>query len=569
MKDEAGREKQDARSKIILPLAPSCPFHLSCFLLHPFIRLVLAAFILASLLAGCQQVPTAMPMVELPPTRTSPTATFAPATPTQTPTPSSMPMTQPTQASQREIVILHTNDEHGALLPSESEDFLEGGAAYCAASWLRKGCDPNAPQGNVLLLSSGDNWTGQAISTWFHGQSTIEVMNAMGYKASVVGNHDLDAGQEVLQERIREAHFPYLAANLYRQGTEELVDWVKPYLIVEVNGVKVGIIGLALKETPDVTAAKHLEGLAFGDYEPALRHWVPVVRAQGAEIIVVEAHICPQDLAPLAKKVKDLGIALFEGGHCHQAAVTSVGGTLITAASSYWRDYVLTRLTYDTTTGKVVKSEQELVDVLYPKAASPASASEPVVQGIITKWDERTQTMLGEVIGYTATGLRKGSAALHNLLTDSWLWAYPQADVAMSNLGGFRQDLASGEITARDIVSVLPFENELYELEVKGKDILHALKTSGEPLVLGGIRREGEDKVILLKDGSPLKPEATYRLLITDYLYGNSGYPFKLQDSQPYETSISWRQPVIDWIRVQKSDKDNPLEKRLDHKPRQ
>jgi len=484
-------------------------------------------------------------------------------------TPSLTPTAETTRTRLREIVIIHTNDEHGYLLSTESKDFLEGGAAHCAASWLRKGCDPSASQGNVLLLSSGDNWMGQAISTWFRGQSTIEVMNAMGYRASVVGNHDLDAGQEVLRERIKEARFPYLAANLYRQGTEEPVDWVKPYLIVEINGVKVGIIGLALKETPDVTAAKHLEGLAFGDYEPALRRWVPVVRAQGAEIILVEAHVCPQDLALLAKKVKDLDIALFEGGHCHQSALTSAGGALVAVASSYWRDYVLTKLTYDSATGKVVKSEQELVDVLYPKAAKSASAPEPVVQGIIAKWDERTQTMLGEVIGYTATGLRKASAALHNLLTDSWLWAYPQADVALSNVGGFRQDLARGQITVRDIVSVLPFENEMYELEVKGKDILYALKTSGEPLVLGGIRREGEDELILLKDGSPLKPEATYRLLITDYLYGNPSYPFKLQDSQPYETSVSWRQPVIDWIRVQKSDRDNPLEKHLDHKPRQ
>ena len=530
------------------------------------LRAFLAVLILSLLLVGCQQVPTATPAIEPSPTRTSPTVTSAPATATQAPTPAPKLTEEPAQANWREIVIIHTNDEHGSLLPGESKDFIEGGAAYSAASWLRKGYDPNAPQGNVLLLSGGDNWTGQAISTWFRGESTIEVMNAMGYKASATGNHEFDAGQEVLRERIKQARFPYLAANLYRQGTEELVDYVKPYLIVVVNGVKVGIIGLALKETPDVTAAKHLEGLAFGDYEPALRRWVPVVRAQGAEIILVEAHICPQALALLAEKVKDLGITLFEGGHCHQAAVTSAGGALVAAASNYWRDYVLTRLIYDPAAGKVVKSEHELVDVLLPQAASPAP--EPTVQSIIAKWDERTQTVLGEVIGYTATGLGRESAALHNLLIDSWLWAYPQADVAMSNLGGFRQDLASGQIAVRDIVSVLPFENELYELEVKGKDILYALKASGEPLVLGGIRREGEGKVILLKDGSPLKPEATYRLLVTDYLYGNPSYPFKLQDQQPYETSISWRQPVIDWVRAQKSNQDNPLEKRLDAQSR-
>jgi 2',3'-cyclic-nucleotide 2'-phosphodiesterase (5'-nucleotidase family) len=536
-------------------------------------RTILVMLVLALALTGCQQAPTptsavAQPTIAPSPTLESPTATAVPPTPTQSSSATPQPALEPTSPNRREVVVIQTNDEHGYLLPTESQDFVEGGAAYCAASWVSKGYDPNATKGNTLLISGGDNWTGQAISSWFHGESTIEVMNTLGYKASVTGNHEFDAGQEVLRERTRQAKFPYLAANLYRKGTEEVSDLVKPYTFVEVNGVKVGIIGLAMKETPDSTASKHLQGLAFGDYEPALRRWVPVVRKQGAQVVIVESHICPQVLSLLAEKVQDLGIALFGGGHCHMSSFSSAGGAVVAVASANWNDYVLTRLVYDTEKGKVVESKQELVNVLFPQSANPKPKPDPFAERVIEKWEQRTKLVLGEVIGYTKAGLGRDSAAMHNLLVDCWLWAYPEADVAMSNLGGFREGIAPGDITVGDIVSVFPFDNELYELKVKGKEILQAMATSGEALALGGIRRKAEGEYVLARDGTPLKPDAAYRLLVTDYMYGNSKYPFSRFDKRPYETSILWRQPVIDWIRAQKSNKDNPLESHVDNKPR-
>jgi 5'-nucleotidase/UDP-sugar diphosphatase len=506
-------------------------------------------------LMACRLAPTATPVphwstATVAPTQPAPTATLIPKTAT------------PTAGAQRELIILHTNDEHGYLLPQESKDFYEGGAAYCAAQWLRQGYDPLAAEGHVLLLSGGDNWTGPAISTWFQGESAIEVMNAMGYRASAVGNHDFDAGQEVLRRRIAQAKFPYLAANLYRQGTQEVVDFVRPYCVIEVNGVRVGIIGLALRETPEVTALKYLEGLEFGDYEPALRRWAPVARQEGAEILIVLAHVPAQDLALLALKVQDLGISLFLGGHKHQARVTSAGDALVAAGSMGWRDYVWTRLVYDVAGHRVVASRQELVTVLALKSAGPPKV-EPSITQTIEKWRTRAQAILGEVIGYTRSGLAQHSAALHNLLVDSWLWAYPQADIAMSNVGGFRAGLDSGEITVGEIVGVFPFENYLVELVVSGEQVLQLLERVGSDLVVGGLRRDPQGRIILLRDGSALDPKGTYRLLVTDFLYENAQYPFQSYDREPYQTSILWRQPVIDWLRAHRTTPDHPLEQQL------
>jgi 5'-nucleotidase/UDP-sugar diphosphatase len=487
------------------------------------------------------------------------------------PTPEGQPIAGPsplasspaTPASRtREIVILHTNDEHGYLLPQESDGFGRGGAAYAAGGWLRKGLDPNAPNGNVLLVSGGDNWTGAAISTWFRGESTIAVMNAMGYRASVIGNHEFDFGQETLRQRARQAQFPYLAANLYRSGTQEIVDFARPYRIIEVNGVTVGVIGLALKETPLAVNAKNLEGLAFGDYEPALRRWVPVMRHEGAQVIVLVSHICPIELLLLAPQVADLELAVMLGGHCHEAMTTSVGDTLIAASSAHWRDYVLARLTFDTQTGRVTRARHELVEVRSGGTSADAPP-DPRTQAVVEIWEQRVQLALGEVLGYSRTGLDRFSPALQNLLVDSWLWAFPDADIAISNVGGFRQDLKRGTITLGDVVSTLPFENEVLEIRLSGAQVRDVVSRYSGSLVWGGLRRS-DGQLVLAKGGATLKADAMYRVLIIDYVYYGSSYPFQRYDKQPYETSVSWRQPLIDWVRAQHSTQQHPLEGKLD-----
>lgn len=519
---------------------------------RPWPIVLILTSIIISLLVGCQ------PLVA------TPTISFDPPTPTAelgTPTPLS-------SAAPRELVIILTNDEHGYLLPVEDKDFYYGGAAYSAASWTQKGYDPSEANPNVLLLSGGDSWTGPAISTWVRGESAVEVMNLMGYRASAIGNHEFDFGQEVIRQRAAQAKFPFLAANLYRQGTQESPDFVEPYAIIEIQGLHVGVIGLALRETPTVVAANNLQGLTFGDYEPTLRRWVPVVKQKGAQVVIVLSHICPDDLLVLASEVQDLGISLFTGGHCHEARVTTIGNSVIAVSSAHWNDYALAKLTYDPQTGQVVKTEQQLVDVLVMKTAQDKLKPDPQITQAIAKWNERVQLALGQVIGYTASGLRTNSPAMHNLLVDSWLWAYPNADLAISNTGGFRQDLAAGEITIEDIVGVLPFDNELVEISATGQEVLRALDEAGSQFVLGGMRRNERGQIVLLRDGQPLNPQATYRVLITDYLYSNKKYLFYLYDDEPYETSILWRQPVIDWITAQHSNAENPLDRRIDSRAR-
>lgn len=502
----------------------------------------------AWLLAGClAPQPAATPAV---------TATPLPAATATAVT----PMPSPTDDTPREIVILQTNDEHGALLPTKQGGRQMGGAAYALSDWIAQGLDPRPADGPVLLLSCGDNWTGPAISTWFAGESTVAAMNAMGYRLSVIGNHEFDFGQDALRQRLQEADFPFLAANLYTAGTTEPVEFVEPYVLVPVNGVTVGVIGLALQSTPRVTSSRNLAGLEFGDYEAALRRWAPEARAAGAQVLVAATHIEPEALLALAEAVADLDIAYFGGGHTHASLVATAGGAQVAAASSHWRDYVRTRLAYDPASGKTTTVDSELVTVVNDASADP----EPATAAVIATWERRSEEILGEVIGYTAGGLDRDAPGLQNLLVDSWLWAYDDAEIAISNTGGFRQDLPAGEITLGTMVSVLPFDNVLYEVSMTGRQVQTTLSVWPDELVFGGLRRGEGSRVVLAASGEPLDPEASYRVLVTDYIYGNEKYPFSGFDDMPYETGISWRQPAIDWIRLQRSSRERSLEEMLD-----
>jgi 2',3'-cyclic-nucleotide 2'-phosphodiesterase (5'-nucleotidase family) len=128
------------------------------------------------------------------------------------------------------ITILYTNDEHGWIEEGAGTD----GAAKLVGVW--KNLEGYQAGGSVLVVSGGDNWTGPAVSTWFQGESTVEVMNAMGYAASAIGNHEFDFGVAVLDERVAQADFPYLSANIRLRTSGGIPGFATPFTIREVNG---------------------------------------------------------------------------------------------------------------------------------------------------------------------------------------------------------------------------------------------------------------------------------------------------------------------------------------------
>jgi len=544
------------------------------------VTILIALFIVMGLPACLNRSSTSLPETPAPTTVVTPLPAYTPPTVTITAV-TRLPTSglTPASTSIRKIVVIHTNDEHGWLLPfSPADAFVTwGGVANLMALLTEHGYDPRDPEGNILFLSGGDNWVGPAISTWFQGEPAVEVMNAMGYDATAIGNHEFDFGLEVLEKRVAEAQFPFLASNIFRADTGAPPAFATPYVIFTVNGVQVGVIGLANVDTPQLTHPQNVEGLVFADYEETLRRVVPEVRAKGAEIIVVETHICYDDLVDLAGRVGDLGIQLMEGGHCHvDGSVSTVNGILLAEAGAFWRNCTVTTLIWDTATDTLIDSAQEILANGYLTSKGNPRTPDPEIEAIVSAWQQKADAALGRVIGYVSETIPRDSPMMHNLVVDAWLWADPNADLAFTNEGGFRQALPAGEITIGDIVGVLPFENTLVELTLTGEQVVKILEMS-RPMAVGGLRYTHHtsasgtvvDEVTLIPEGKPLDPKARYRVIITDYMYANpERYPFRLMTREIYDTAISWRQPVIDWIVAQRSSKDRPLNDLIDAIPR-
>ncbi len=450
-------------------------------------------------------------------------------------------------ATQRALTIFYTNDEHGWM-----EGFEPGmGAANMMGLWREAGYEEGGP---YLALSGGDMWTGAAVSTWFEGEGMAEVMNAMGYDAAAVGNHEFDFGLEALRARAIQSDFPFLSANVRDASGATPEEWgIRPYTVLERNGIQIGVIGLTTSSTPVTTNPANLGDLRFLEYEAALREAAPQVRAAGAELLLVASHLCRDELQSLARAVADLQVHVMGGGHCNELFAETVGDTVLIGGGYHLTSFARLDLLFDTATDTTLQAEAQTV------RNRPAAAADAEVAAIVARWLGRTEEELNVVIGYSERGLPRYSDEMLALVTESWLWAYPAADVAISNRGGFRAALPPGEITFGDVVNILPFNNVIVDVELSGEQLLRVLARGNA--AVGGARL-GVGQWILDATGEPIRREETYRLLVNDFMYaGGDNYGILAQvDPDAYNTAIDWRQPVIDWMLAQESSPSAPLD---------
>ncbi len=279
------------------------------------------------------------------------------------------PPSTPAGGDAVEITLLHTNDFHGRL---ETDYRYRGGSAYLsdAINDIRDevGAD------NVALLDAGDVYfAAPAISQLLMGESTIDVYNMMGYDVATFGNHEFDKGQDELALRIAQSNFPWLGANVVMDGTDwTLPDWAKAYEILEVGGIKLGVLGLAGEETPEVTLLGTTAGLTFKDLTETVVHYYDEVMAQ-ADAMVVLVHMGSTDSGPfdglmtVAQSLIDLEmpVDLMIGGHQHEAIdePIMVGDTAIVAAGYYGRWLGRIDVAIDPATKSLSIVDRELITI--------------------------------------------------------------------------------------------------------------------------------------------------------------------------------------------------------------
>jgi 2',3'-cyclic-nucleotide 2'-phosphodiesterase (5'-nucleotidase family) len=459
---------------------------------------------------------------------------------------------------------LFTTDEHGWLLPlrDQEQKLDRGGVVALFDRFTRvEGYAPGdaARAHGWLLVSAGDMWTGPYESTVLEGASMFAAMSHMGYAAAAVGNHEFDFGVHVLNERAKVAPFPFLAANLVEASTGVPPSWVRPFTIVDVGGIKLGIVGLTNQMTPMTADPRHLKELKFLPYAAALAEWVPKARAAGADEVIALIHESMALAPSIMEVLRRHRVRAVAFGHHHaQQLVIDDNGTpqidddiVLCNAGAYMRSYCRVDLSFH---GKaLVARDARLAVVQTPHGA--ATAGDPELMAIVAAAEQSANRIGGEVLVENVRTLTRGpGGAMAQLVVDAWLSALPYAHVAITNAGGIRQDLPPGSIRMRDIASVLPFDNTLFIVDLTGAQLKEVL--ANHESVVAGVRftfKDGEERGLIdVVDaaGKPIADDACLKVIINDFMYrGGDGYRFEDYDADPEETAIDWRDPVLRVLR--------------------
>lgn len=481
------------------------------------------------------------------------------------------PEVRPGLASQSGVcaTILSTNDTHGQLLPRTfrgSGDALVGGSAALAA-WLSEA--RRSSECPVFLLSAGDVMQGTAISNLERGASTIEAFNAIGYDAAALGNHEFDWGIEVLRERIQQAEFPFLAANVFSKETGRRPEWLAPYVILERGDVRVGVIGLATASTPSTTRPWIVAGLEFRPIGETLRRIVPEVRALGVDFVVAVMHaggFCRENEGCSGEAITQLAeigpaVDYAVTGHTHSYLRTRVGSIPVSQSRSNTAAFGVERL--ERTPDGIVRGGLPVIRVPWVDSVTP----DPVVAGIVEKYRARVAEVSERPLEITlaapltrSRGTRTGYG-LGRLIADAQR-AVAETEIAIMNNGGIRRDLPAGPLNYGDLLMLQPFENVLVRLRLRGDVLLaaleHALGANGPDVHVSGltIRYDplGPDGArlvaVTLEDGAPLDPSRVYSVTVNDFMAGGGSGFSMLKDANPQDvTGIVDLDALIEYLR--------------------
>jgi len=446
------------------------------------------------------------------------------------------------------LTILYTNDEHGWM-----EGVEEGrGAASLFEQWRRQ--EGFTKGGPFIVLSGGDNWTGPAISTWVEGESMVEVMNAMDYDASAIGNHEFDFGLEALASRTSEANFPYLSANTTwkNSGSYPLDLGILPFTVKYVAGLNVAIIGLSTTDTATTTMPSVVAPLAFTDYAEALRKVMPSVKQIDPDLIIVISHVCMDELRGLASAVADLDIAVMGSGHCNELVAEKIGDTVMLGGGYHFSSYAKAVIEYDLRSASVIGSS-------FTTHQNSAVSEDAAIVEIVGQWRSLSEEILAEYLGFSARKWDRSGAELRQTIINSWLEYDVTADVAITNAGGIRSSISAGEISLGSVVSMLPFSNTIIATQLSGRVLQRALEQGGRPVFAGLTEVNGE--WIVRRTGKALTDDGLYRVLINSFMYdGGDDFGMVAEfDPNGFDMDTNYREPFVQWLKRQNTSPASPL----------
>ena len=489
-------------------------------------------------------------------------------------------------------VILHTNDVHGSI------------ELYAKVAAMKD--DYKAQGAQVILADAGDYSQGTVYVSVNKGKDAVTMMNAAGYDVATIGNHEFDYRYAQLKSNLDSAAFKVVCANVLQDGSPVF----DAYTMINKGGVQVAFVGLETPEAQTKANPALIQGLTFlaGDeMYAAVQTQVDAARTDGADIVIVLTHLGvdsssePNTSYDLYKKVHDIDFII--DGHSHTVMTKGPEGEPIQSTGTALNNIGV--ITIDNATKKIESNElipiwhTEEVDgdnvPVYDYTKSDetvANAAKAIIDPIDADYDQKFAESAVDLNGAKAPGNRTEETNLGDLITDAMMWAIktkaPGVDmnnaVAITNGGGIRAAIAKGDITKKDVNTVLPFGNTLAVVYVKGSELLEALEVSTycTPKSLGGFPQFAGMEVelntaceydandttypgstyfgpksinrITIKtvNGKAFDKDATYAVITNDFLAagGDTYYAFAAAQTQ-FDTGLPLDEILMEYITVE------------------
>jgi len=454
------------------------------------------------------------------------------------------------EALTEHITIAHTNDVHGHIV----EDKNQKEFGYAKISTLLK--QWREENENFLLLDAGDTFQGTVFVNQFKGESILPILNQLGYNTMAAGNHEFDFGYEQLLKLRDSLKYPIISANVFKQDGSNLL---APTFTAEIGGKKFGFVGFVAEDTPILTHPDNVKGLTFKNPVEIAKQVVPQLKKEVDHVIVV-SHVGVEVDREIAKNVP--GIDLIVGGHSHTPLEKPelVNGTYIVQDWEYGKSLGRADLYY---LGKELVAFSGGLSA-YDETVQADPEIDKLVQDVVKQID----TVMNVVIAKSEVDLdgdrtlvRTKETNVGNFIADAMLARTKEikgseADVALTNGGGIRTQLKAGDLTKKDLYTLLPFNNTLVVIEVTGEELKAALENgvgkveegAGRFPQISGMsftydpKKPAGERIVEVKVGKDvLDLKKTYKVATVDFIAaGGDGYEsFKKPSLNTGETLYS------------------------------
>ncbi|MDX8432872.1 LysM peptidoglycan-binding domain-containing protein [Mesorhizobium sp. M4B.F.Ca.ET.190.01.1.1] len=489
--------------------------------------------------------------------------------------------------------ILHFNDWHSRIegnnkyestcsAEEETKGECVGGAGrlVTAIAQERKKLEGQ----NVLLLNAGDSFQGSLFYITYKGAAEEEFLNQIKPDAVTLGNHEFDDGETALVPYLDKAKFPVVSANVVANDKSGAAGKIKPSIVLEVGGQKIGIVGAVTNDTPELASPG--PNIAIEDDVKSITAEVEKLKAQGVNKIIAVTHIGYNRERDVIAKIP--GIDVVVGGHSH----TLLSNTDPKAAGPYptmvdnpdgSKVPVVQAASYSKYLGefKVVFDDNGVVKeasgdpIFLDKSITPDPAVLTRIKELGAPIEELKNKEVAETtkpIDGSRDNCRARECEMGNLVSDAILDRVKGqgVEIVISNGGGLRASIDQGTVTMGEVLTVLPFQNTLATFQISGKDLVAGLESglsqiedgAGRFPQVAGLKysfdksvapNAGRVKSVEVMEGgawAPINPDKDYMVATNNYVrQGGDGYKvFAEKAKNAYDYGPGLEQVVADYL---------------------